>query len=192
MPRFYRPQLASSQRPHYQEERIVTRGRRHDEQGEANKFGSFLFGHDIRLSSLRFEMSVNRSAADTERLGYLRRTDALGGKLTNALSIDGDGTAFIDSSFFRLPDSFHLAFLAQIGLELSEDSKHVEECLASRVARVDWLLSRLEMDTLGFEVSDDVLEVTERASQAINSGDYQNVSWTQEVHERREFGSAGE
>ena len=60
----------------------------------------------------------------------------------------GRWAAFIDDRSFGFRDTFHLALLAQVRLELREDSEHVKERLSSRRAGINWLLGCLEAGAL--------------------------------------------
>jgi hypothetical protein len=52
-----------------------------------------------------------------------------------------------------------LPFLPQVGFELGEHAKHVEEGLAGRGARIDRLLSRAQGHTSLPQLMDDVLKI---------------------------------
>ena len=87
----------------------------------------------------------------------------------------------------RLLDALGLPLAAQVRLELGEDAQHVEEGLAGRRARVDWLLGRLQRDALLLQLMHDVLEITHGASQPVDAGDDDGVALVTDLEQEVEL-----
>ena len=101
--------------------------------------------------------------------------------------IDRRLAALVDAARLGGADPFELPLAAQIGLELGEHAEHVEKGLAGRGAGVDRLLGRLQRDALGLQLVHDVLQVLQRARQAIDAGDDERVAGAQEVEQHLQF-----
>ena len=87
----------------------------------------------------------------------------------------------IGTPLFRCFDPLCLPLSSQVGLELCEHPKHVEEGLTSSVARIDGLLGRFEVHAALLQIMDDVLQVTKRTREPINAGDDEGVATSDEL-----------
>ena len=108
---------------------------------------------------------VDRAAGDAHFSGDFARRETPGQPVLNSLLINLGGAAAIDASAFGGGDAFGLALAPEIGLELGEDTEHVEEGLARGGRRVHWLLGCGQVGTLVLQHRDDRLQVTHRAGQ---------------------------
>lgn len=97
--------------------------------------------------------------------------------------------SFVDAPRLRGGDSLGLPLLAQVGLELGKNAKHVEERLAGGGAGVDRLLGRLERHSPALQLMDDILQILHRTGEPINPGDDKGVTLPQEVEQDLQFGS---
>jgi hypothetical protein len=66
---------------------------------------------------------------------------------------------------------------------LGEHTQHVQKALPGGRAGVDRLLGRHEAGAAPPNVPDDVLQVADASGQAIDTGDYQNVTGMQEFEQ---------
>ncbi len=80
-------------------------------------------------------------------------------KLVDDRGIDLRLSALVDAARLRCGNSFGLAFLPQVGLELGEYPQHVQEGLTGSGARVDRLLSRARCHSSFLQLMDDVLQI---------------------------------
>jgi hypothetical protein len=87
----------------------------------------------------------------------------------------------LEPSAFALANSLELTFAPQVGFELGEDTEHIEEALAGGCAGIDRLLSGLQDRALRFEGADNILQVADRARQAIDTRDHQHVTLAEQA-----------
>ncbi len=89
---------------------------------------------------------------------------------------DGGGTPFAAAFCLRLADTLHRALVADGGLELREDAKHLQEAAARCRAGVDMLLGGMKGDLLLFKFVYDRGELRERVGKAVNAGHNNHVT----------------
>ena len=87
-------------------------------------------------------------------------------------------------------DPFELPLPAQIGFELGKDPQHVEERLAGGRAGIDRLLGRLEGHPFAAQLVDDVLQIFDRAGEAVDPGDHEDVAVVQKVEQQLQLSAA--
>ena len=146
---------------------------------------------DGAVTALVSEDTVDGGAADAEPPGDRRGPEPLRLPQPPHLErIDRGFAALVDALGFGGLDPFELPLPAQIGLELGEHAEHVEECLAGSRAGIDRLLGRFEGDAFGAQLVDDVLEVSDRAGEAVDPGDHEGVALVQEVEQELQLGAA--
>src|SRR3954462_14104796 len=105
------------------------------------------------------EDTINTRSTDLQSLGNLRRTQSLVVKLLDLVEVDAWLSSLVDPRSLGLGDPFHLAFSTEVGLELGEDTQHVQKALPRRRTGIYGLLGGLQHRTLGLQPSYDVLEV---------------------------------
>jgi len=76
----------------------------------------------------------------------------------------------------------------RFGLELGEHAQHVQERLARGRAGVHGLLGGAQGDALRLQLVHDVLEVLQRAREAVDAGDHQRVAGLHEVEQHLQLG----
>jgi hypothetical protein len=81
------------------------------------------------------------------------------------------GAPFRGNAGLGLGDPLELALTTQVGLELCEHTEHVEEALAGGSAGVDRLFGGFQARAFCFERADDVLQIADRAREAMNASD---------------------
>jgi hypothetical protein len=92
--------------------------------------------------------------------------------------------AAVDARRRGLGDTLSLALATQVRFELREHPEHVEEALAGRGRSVDRLLRGSQRGGLALERAHDVLEIADRARQAVNPGDHERVTLADELEDR--------
>jgi hypothetical protein len=106
------------------------------------------------------QRAIDACPANAEPSRNIGRTELLlVPKLVDDRGIDFRLSPLIDTARLRCGISFGLAFLPQVGLELGEHPKHVEEGLTGSGARVDRLFSRAQRYSFFLQLVDDVLQI---------------------------------
>ena len=132
------------------------------------------------------QYSIHLPPRDTELPRNGGPAVTLSGESQDGLPVDAALAALIDFRLLRLLNALGLPLAAQVRLELGEDAQHVEERLARRRARGDWLLGRLERDALLLQLMHDVLEVTHGASQPVDARDDDGVALVSDLEQEAE------
>src|ERR1700744_2456446 len=137
------------------------------------------------------ECAVDRRTSNAKRLGNGRRSDALLLERLDPRNVNGSFAPLVNAGRLCFRDTFHLAFLAQIGFKFRKYAQHVEESFAGCGAGVYRLLSGLQAGTLSLYRANDILKIANAPGQAIDSGDHQNVTGIKKIQHRLKLGAAG-
>jgi hypothetical protein len=126
---------------------------------------------------LRLPSVDNARTANTEASGNRCRTKLLlAAKAQDLSDIDRRLAALVDAARLGSADALELALTTEIDFEFGKDAEHVEKCLAGGGACVDRLLGRPQRHTPDLELVHDVLQVLQRARQAVDAGDDERVA----------------
>src|SRR5262245_59899617 len=138
---------------------------------------------------LVLKSAVNRGATNTQLLRDGGRSKPLRLKFAHLSGVQPRWPALVDTCRLGLGNAFKLAFPPQVGLELSEHAKHIQEALARRRARVDWLLKRLQGGAAFLQGPHDVLEVSDRPRQSVNARDDERIALADELQDGCKLGA---
>lgn len=106
--------------------------------------------------------AIDAGAPNTEPSRNLGRSKLVPvAEVVDDRRIDLRLSALGDAARFRRGNAFGLTFLPQVGLKLSEHTEHVEESLASRRARIDWLLCCPQGHLSLLQLMDDILQISQ-------------------------------
>jgi hypothetical protein len=136
--------------------------------------------------------SIDALPGDLQRLGDLGGALSLGFELADRLNVNGRLAAGIHPGGLRLPDTLHLPFPADRGLELGKYTQHLQEGPAGGGRRVDGLFCRLQGDPFFLKLAHEAGEVRNRACQPVDPRDDDGVAGPCKRDQRCEFLAAGE
>src|SRR5262249_18409545 len=157
-------QVPTAARPTQPLARLRSRSKRRPRRSKSR------VGWHPRRSCNRLSLSqhpIDRRAANVQPLRDFSGAQPLGLELLYLCQINRRLAAPVDARCLRFGDALELTFTTQVGLELGEDAQHVEEALACGGTCVDRLFHRLEDRALRFERPDNILQIANRARQAI-------------------------